>query len=265
MSDTFLNKYLVYIDSHDKQANEQHNDFSITVNIPKDVDQVCVLRSTIKKSYYLVQESQNTFTLNEGLTNTIIQIPIGNYSASSFRSVLESLLNTNSPNNWTYKVVYPNSSNSPSTGKYTFVCIEANPKFIFQKYLYEMFGFERDSTNEFISNQLTSKNIINFQLKDVLRIHSNIVNQDNNILQELSAIANDFSSIRYECNDILANSKNFNIKTNIFKFNILDEDANSINLSLNVLITLLFYKKNTLQDQANKLYLEYTKIQLLKK
>ena len=61
MSDTFLNKYLVYIDSHDKQANEQHNNFSITVNIPKDVDQVCVLSNDKKVVLSCSRESKHIY------------------------------------------------------------------------------------------------------------------------------------------------------------------------------------------------------------
>ena len=62
MSTKYINSQIVYIDSHDKLPNETHSDFSITINLNnKEVDTVCVLRAVIKKSYYLVNNGQNTF------------------------------------------------------------------------------------------------------------------------------------------------------------------------------------------------------------
>lgn len=266
MTEKYINRHLIYVDSHTKKANETHNNFTITANIPKEVDTVCVLRATIKKSYYLVQDGQNIFTLKEGSVNKQITVPIGNYSASSFRLVLEGLLNSNSPTSWAYTVTLPNTAVAASTGKFTYNCVGGNPSFIFTVYLYEQFGFDKNTTNDFINNTLTSANVVSFQLQDVLRIHSNIVNDSNNdILQEVSAISNDFGSLKYECSDIEANSKPFSIKTNTFSFKILDEEEQPINLSLNVLITLLFYRKNTTADQANKITLDWIKYQMLKK
>lgn len=267
MSDPYLNKQIVYIDSHNKQSGETYSDFTQVINLDKEVDQVCVLRAVIKKSYYLVQSGQNTFTLQEGSSTATITVPEGNYSASSFRLVLTGLLNGATMNGWTYSIALPNPATEASTGKYTFSCSGGNPSFIFTTYMYEQCGFEMNSTNTFTSNTLTSTTLVNFQLKDTLRIHSNIVTDSNtDILQEVTASSNsDFSSIRYECLDIQANSKPFNIKTNTFRFRVLDEDERVVNLSSNILLTLLFYRKNTVVDQANKLSIDFTKYQMLLK
>ena len=269
MSDKYINKTIKYIDSHNKQPNETHSNFSQVINIDKDVDTVVMLRCVIKKSYYLIQQGQNTFTLKEGSNTITIKFEEGNYSASSFKNILQQFLNLYSPNGFTYAVSLPNQLTEPSTGKYSFFVTgngSIQPEFIFTEYLYEMFGFESNSTNSFINNSLKSKNIVNFQLKDTLRIHSNIVTDlSDNILQEVtSSTTGDFSSIRYKCLDIEAHSKPFNIKINTFKFKVLDEDGLPINLSLNVLFTLMFYKKNSLTDIANKTNIDYIKFQLLK-
>lgn len=270
MTDKYPNKQFVFIDSHNKQSNESHNDFSVIVNLDKPVDTVCMIRAVIKKSYYLVQSGYNTFILQEGSSSATITLQEGNYSASSFKTIVQALLNTNSPTGWTYTISLPNPLTQASTAKFTYTVTGnsgVQPSFIFSNNLCEQFGFNNNTTNSFVSNTLTSSNVVNFQLKDTLRIHSNIVtDSSDDILQEVTASSNaDFSSIRYECLDIEANSKPFNIKTNNFRFVVLDEDKNTVNLSLNCLYTLIFYLKNTSADIANKISIPYMQLMSKKK
>lgn len=268
MSLKYLNSQQIFIDSHNRESGT-HADFTITVNLTnKEVDSVCLQRCTIKKTYYLIPEGRNTFTLKEGLQTAIISCPIGNYSATSFRTILQTLLNTNSPNGWIYTITLPNPAIQPSTGKYQYN-VTGNggiqPSFIFTTYLYEQFGFEENTTNTFENDTMTSVNVINFQNKDLLRIHSNIVTDlPNNVLQEVSGSSTpDFSSIKYECLDIEANTKPFNIKTNIFRFSILDEDNLAIDISLNVLYTLFFYKRNIIGDIASTTLIPFMQLMTL--
>jgi hypothetical protein len=268
MTSKYLNAQFIYVDSHNRLSGS-HNDFTYLLDLHNlDVDTVCCIRTTIKKSYYLVPEGQNTFVLIEGGNSVTLTIPKGNYSASSFRYVLLNLLNTNSPNHWTYAISLPNPQIEANTGLYTF-SVSGNtsqPSFQFTTYLYEQFGFEPNSTNTFSNNTLTSQNVLNFQLKDTLRIHSDLVGKDgkNNILQEITCLSPDFSALTYECQDIEANSRRISLGSNTAHFIILDEDAQAVSLSLNILITLLVYKKNTVTDTASKLGLEYMKFQMLK-
>jgi hypothetical protein len=263
-----LNGQHVYIDSHNR-TNGTHDNFNVVINLNnQDIDSVCLLRAIIKKTYYLVNNGQNTFILKEGAQTATITLPEGNYSATSFKNVLQTLLNNSSPNGFIYTVSLPNPINQPSTGKFTYTVSNnagVQPEFIMTTHLYEQLGFEENSTVQFANDILTSLYIVNFQLKDTLRIHSNIVNdQQDNILQEITAsTSQDFSSIRYECFDIEANSKPFNIKTNNFNFVILDEEKQRINLSLNVLYHLFFYKKNNSADIANNISVPYMKYMTL--
>lgn len=266
MSDKYLNKTIVYVDSHQRTSGS-HGDFTYKIKLDKkDVDSVVVLSSTIKKSYHLIEDGFNTFILKEGIIETTITIPIGNYSASTFKTVVQGLLNTNSPNLWTYAITLPNTATTAQTGQFTYTVSgnSSQPSFIFDKHLFEQFGFESSSTNTFVADTITSTNMVYFQLLDVIRIHSDLSHKGGNILQEISAISPDFSTLKYNCIDIDANSKNFTLtEQNIFEFTCLDEEYRRINLTLNVLITLMFYKKNTLQDQANALLIDYIKYKFL--
>jgi hypothetical protein len=264
MSDPYLNKQEVYLDSHNKLSGT-HNSFSIEIKLKpdKEVDTVVCKRATIKKSNYIVQEPENTFNLKEGLTIVPITVPEGNYSASSFKTTMIALLNTASPNLWTYSISIPTGISSASTGIYTYTCVGGNPSFIFTTNLYEQMGFEPNSTNTFASNTLIAPNVVNFQVKNMLRIHSNVCqNENDNILQEIVTTGSDFQSLKYQCVDIMAECKPFVNKNNIYKFEILDEDGLHVDLSLNVTITLMFFKKNTIIDDTCKMAQKYMDYQV---
>src|SRR5438045_2780450 len=101
--------------------------------------------------------------------------------------------------------------------------------------------------NHIIENKIQLDLQIWIKTKNIIRINKYIVNNNKkNILQEVSALNTDFSSLKYECIDIEANSKPYNRKQNTVRFTIMDEDKNLINLDLNVLITLMFYKQNNI-------------------
>ncbi len=264
MSDPYLNCQFIYLDSHNRLSGS-HSDFTIEVPYQFDqaVDSVVCVRATIKKSYWLVQVNQNTFVLNENGTPITITVPPGNYSANSFRYVLQNLLNAATLNTWVYTVTLPNPATQASTGQFTFTCVGGNPSFIFTDYLYDLFGFEPNTTNTFVSNTLTSVNVVNFQTYDLLRIHTDMIGtQKNNILQEVSTLSPDFTALTYECFDYHANSKPFHSGNRVYKFKILDEDYRPATLNLNILITLMVYKKNTIADRANLMSIEYMKYQL---
>ena len=95
-----------------------------------------------------------------------------------------------------------------------------------------------------------------FQSKDFIRIHCDFIdptkNIKENILQEISTQSPDFSTMKYECIDIEANSLPFKM-TNTFHFIIMDEDYKRMNLSLNTLMTLTVYKKNLMADKTNEM------------
>ena len=103
-------KKLFYVDSHNRLSGT-HSDFTIQLDLGiNNFDQAVVLQVNIPKSYYLVQNGRNTFILQEGIDQVEISLPIGNYSRSSFKAQLQTSLNSESPNGWTYTVNIPNAS-----------------------------------------------------------------------------------------------------------------------------------------------------------
>jgi len=116
---------LFYIDSH-KRINsiDSHGNFSFQLDMPigNNYDKVVLMQALIPKSYYAITDGYNTFTLQEGITTATITMPEGNYTKTTFATVLTTLLNNASismGNNFTYTISYPTIS-QPNTGKFTY-------------------------------------------------------------------------------------------------------------------------------------------------
>ena len=264
------NKRIFYVDSHQKlNATDTDTNFSYYFDTHGEkYDYVAVLQATIPKSYYLVQDGRNTFVLNENGNYVTITVPIGNYSRSSFRSVIQSLLTTNSPLGFVYTVTIPNVSNQADDGKYTFAVSDPLPiwpvQLIFTEYLYEQFGFNKNSTNDFVNLTLKSVNVVKFQLKDVLYIHSDISdNGTDDILQEILGVDSPtFGNLLFFNYSFEAYSKPITNMKNIYNFYITDEDGVPINLNgQNVVFTLIMYKK----DEVNRVVKNFLRLLALEK
>lgn len=246
-----------------------HENCQMELELPssEEFDRAVLLSCVIPRSYYLVQAPYNTFILREGIANTTITVAEGNYSFSSFRAYLQALLTSSSSQGWTYTISIPNTTNQPSTGKYTFTSSNNGASFIFSSTskLHEQMGFDLGSTNNFVGTQLISKNVVKFTLEDTLYIHSDLVTgQQDDVLQEIfTAGSFDFSSIKFqnytpiEYSKVLSTSNN-----NSYRFTITDEDDRIINLNgLNCVYTVLIYKNN----DVHNIQKDFIKYQLLKK
>jgi len=253
-----------------------HENCQMELELPssEEFDRVVLLSCVIPRSYYLIQAPYNTFILKEFTDETTITVEEGNYSFSSFRAYLEALLNASSARGWTYSVSIPNTTNQPSTGKYTYSLINGPPiifggefSFIFPSTskLHEQMGFDLGSTNVNIGTSIKSKNVVKFTLEDTLYIHSDLVSgQQDDVLQEVfTAGSFDFSSIKFqnytpiEYSKVLSTSSN-----NTYRFTITDEDDRIINLNgLNCVYTVLIYKNNDIHNVQK----DFIKYQLLKK
>jgi hypothetical protein len=99
------------------------------------------------------------------------------------------------------------------------------------------------------------------QLKDLLYIHSNAVgNTKDNILETVPGSGSDFSTLRYTCFDVEARAKKLTNKTTSYHFEVLDDDGNPVNLSLNILMTLMFFKKNDNAEVLDPMIIEGIKL-----
>jgi len=257
------NSRIVYINSRNRVSGDDSN-FLYKLDLPNNnnFDSVAVLQCVIPKTYYLVQRN-SYFTLSENGNSVLIEVPEGNYTRSSFRNKIQSLLNSDSPNNYTYTVTVPNTSTNPDTGKYTFTVSNnsgVQPILIFTDTLYEQFGFSLNTSNQFVNDTLESVNVIKMQVEDALFIHSNICgNNGNDILQEIYTTNNpDFSEIVFENNNVESYSKKLtNNSGGTYHFSLTNEDGQIMYLNGgNIVLTLLCYKKSNIFDVL-KLYLNY--------
>ena len=240
-------------------------DFSYQIGLPSGsaYDRVCILQADIPISYYLVPANYNTFVLSENGVSVTVTVPVGNYNANSFATVLTSLLNASSPNGWVYTVTFPSGINTVSTAKYTF-SVTGNSgqtaSFTFTNALYEQFGFNTNSTISFTSS-VVSANVVSFVPETSLIIHSDIVNDgETDILQVVFNNNNTpFSTATYQCSDVNSFSKPLRTtQSNVYHFSITDEHGRTIDLNgVNCVFSLVLYKQDNL-TQLVKSYMRNT-------
>ena len=138
----FINeKEIFYVSSVDRLSGSSSNflyKFAFSNNTG-NYDTVAVLSAAIPKSYYLISSYNDEFTLSENGTDVVITVTSGNYSLTSWKNTLTTLLNNNSPNGWIYTVTFPSPNSGSSTGKLTFT-VSGNsgiqPIFTFSEQLY---------------------------------------------------------------------------------------------------------------------------------
>ncbi len=238
-----INPYYVFINSRDRVAGTDES-FTYNIQFPEgfEFDRVVVLNALIPKSYYLIQAGplESTFILDENGVQVTINVPVGSYLLSAFRTTIGTLLTNASPNLLTYSLSYPASSGA-DTGKWTFTQTNGAivSSLIFNTHLFEPFGFLSGSTNQFTGTSLTSSTVIKLQAEDRLLIHSNICSnlaRDDVLVSINSTTAINYSSINYVCPAP--------------EYYSSDENNEIIPLNgLNMNITLLLYKKDPIYDQ----------------
>jgi hypothetical protein len=259
---------IYYIDSS-KRVSGSTSEFTYELNVNHDYDRAVVLQANIPMSYYLVRQNLNSFVVNENGTLHTITIARGNYSALSFKTILQTLLNSTCT--YTYSITLPNSLSEANTAKYTYQVTNNGghqPIFVFSdsSLVCEQMGFTIGEQYEFSANALESANVIKFVPEDTLFIHSNLIcDANNDILQEIyNNNSVQFSNIVYHCNgqpDFYSKPIREN-KSNIYTFKLCDENGQIINLNgLNLMITLLLYKRDT----TNEFIKEYIKYRISKK
>lgn len=262
-------KKIFYVNSANRN-NGTDSDFTYVFDLlSSDIyDKVTVLQMIIPKSYYLIQEGYNTFTLVENGVNIIITIPVGNYNRRSFQSVVQNILTSSSLNNWIYTISYSNSQTQTDNGKYTYNVSgnSSQPQFIFNTNLYEPMGFNKNSTNVFVGNNLVSTNVIKLQAEDTLYLHSDVcTNGNDSVLQEIFASTGEasYANIHFENYAVESYAKNLvSNHKNIYRFYLTDENDQPINLNgQNFQFTIMFYKENNIY----KLIKEFLKFEISQK
>jgi len=264
----YLDKQLFYIDSN-KRLTGDESDFTVKLNIDKNknFDSVVLLDISIPKSYYLVNDTNNEFVLDENGSQATITIQNGNYSRTSLATFVENALNTSSPNGYAYVITYTSIGTTVDTGKYTF-SVSGNagiqPIFIFGTELFEPLGFDKNSSNAFVVNTLESSNVINLNQEINLFLHSDICqSQDDNVLQNIDVVSSaSYQHVVFYNTNPDCYSKPLSSKTdNFFRFYLTDENDTKIDLNgQNMVFTVMLFQKNS----VSKLITSYIKLQTLR-
>lgn len=233
-----------------------------------DFTNVACVQAVVPKSYYTIPANRNFFLLTEdGLTAQVNLTP-ANYNVEQFRLELEYQLNTSSPQGWTYTVSFPGPS-EPQTNKYTFD-VSGNgglqPTFTMQEVNREVvrcMGFGVANFDQldydFIADQLTSINVINFNSNKYITIRSNICNNfgnadsDNSVLLNMDTANVPYGSvITYRMPDLNDGIRALtHSKANVFKFSIYDGEGNLLDLNgQEWKMTLYVWKHNPYYELA---------------
>ena len=256
-------QFLIHIDSHQRLSGT-HQDGLYKINIEngtiQDYDRVVLLSATVPKSYYAIEEGFNSFVLDENGATATITIPPGTYSANQFKDILPPLLNTASPNGWTYTMTF-----SQTTAKFTWTVTGnggVQPSFITSNNVVEQLGFVRTLTptaQYFSGDTLTSTTVIDMSPENNIFIRSEIcLGGDNNsdILQDLQGSGvPPFGQINYQCTELEGYSKGLNKSSDVFRFYITNEDDEGLGRRIlqlndkNWTATLLLYKRTTFFDK----------------
>jgi hypothetical protein len=183
---------------------------------------------------------------------------------TAFRYTIENVLNTSSPNLWTYTVTFPDSTDA-NTGKWTFK-VSGNtgqqPKIIVHNHCYKQFGFEINSTNSFVNDTLESTNVIYLQAEGILFLKSDLVAGANDELLKISAgNVPDFGTIEYTDQSPETYSKILSSSLNQTpRFTLVNADNIPIDFNgQHIIMRLLFYYESDVIESLR----DFMKLQVL--
>jgi len=248
---------LIYLDSEERISGTSSN-FSYAIDIPDGAkyDTCCVLAMTIPRSYYLIRSGQNKGILVLDGVEHSFEIPPGNYNADNFSETLLAILNGIAATA-AFTITF-----STITGKYTYAYSGLGDVAIVLRdpsRLGHQMGFDEISTNHFIREQnaciLSSKNVVNFVSTSTLFLHSDMVDDSTDILQEVYADNSvPFSNLVYTCRAPGMYAKKLrNNTSSLFNFSLCDEHDKEVDLNGHeILITLILYRKEDLTKTFQK-------------
>ena len=242
----------------DNRTSGTNSNFTIQLpNLDQRYDRVSLVSASIPKTYYNISAPYNTFTFQEGIQTLTITVPVGNYSFTSFASVVQSLLISNSFNSITY-VCIPNLT----LGKLQILSnnvIITTLTFPLSSNLYKNFGVNYISSNSFNSaTPFISLNVCIFTINTIM-INSSIVksvastNTASNILSMIGVNSSlPFSSIIYENFSPIDNSRECQVSTSA-SFVITDRDGTELDLNgIPCNLTLMIFKHDNTNEVIRK-------------
>jgi hypothetical protein len=247
---------LIYLNSEDRISGTASN-FVYAIDIPdgSKFDTCCVLSMTIPRSYYLVRAGYNRAKVIIDGTEYPFEVPPGNYNANNgsnnFATLLMAILLA--ATGITFTMTY-----SSVTGKYTYgYTSAASVAFVFEdpSRLGHQMGFNEVSVNHFQNGSLTSANVINFVSTSTLFLHSDMVDDATDVLQEVYADNSiPFSNLVYNCKVPGLYSKRLrNNTSSLFSFSLCDEHDKEVDLNGHEInLTLILYRREDLTKTFQK-------------
>jgi hypothetical protein len=219
--------------------------FRSVFNVPTESapKHIALVKCNIPKSYYLVNSTNNEFTLTLNNNSTTITLTSGCYNQRSFATELGTKLDLGVValgETGTFTISYPTNA-QPQTGKYTYTFngIYA-PTLTFTTELYACCGFAAASSNVFSGSSgsytISATQPSNLQLVSSLFIHADCVvnagDNGNSILDVVYGSGNpDYSNIIWENENFINGKKDFLIAGNSVEIKLLDFNNNYINLN----------------------------------
>lgn len=268
MSLMIRNKYTYHVNSLLRSSGDNNYDFRIQTNLPPqaDVDSICLIDCQIPKSYYVVQDGFNTFTLIEDGTPITVTMSVGNYNRKNFGGILASTLTAASLNGVSYTISY-DSSSVPDTGKYYYTLdsdvIAVSFRFSTINTLWQQMGFDAYSTNTFVGTDLTSTNVINLQSENSIFLLCDAINNnegDTTLAILYGSSNSDFSFISFQVTDVQAYMRKLVSVTNEIGFKLQDENGLPVKLNgVNITFTFIVFKAVYVLDRLERFFDGYSK------
>ena len=258
---TFLyDKTFIYHLNSANRISGTNGDFNVKVDLTgtgfsiTDFDSVCLLSASIPKSYYAIQDGQNTFTFREKNTSHPITIPPGTYSANTFASTVATLINNTTTDGNTYTMII-----DIKTAKFSISSSSADDLFYINpgNFLYNRFGLYKNVETSSIDGLgiLLSINVIDMSPESDLFIRSDIISggadANEDIFYDIQASnVPPFGRIQTIDSDPQQHSRVLNNTQDTYRFHLTDEFGNAINLNgLNWTATILFFKKSSIPQK----------------
>lgn len=252
-----------YIDSRLRETGTTSNfTYRLDIDATQNYDQCALVQMIMPKSFYNIGPRNNSFELyystSTGVNNIII--PVGNYNAYSLIRPIQNALNQASAllsNDYIFTISF-----NEITFKYDFKVtnsiwngtVPIQPSFLFSSKLHQMLGFEHDTSNTFVNNNLSSQFQINVSYTKYINVKSSLcLNQSNldgdntDTLQRVPMNdVVDSSKIIYNMVNLEESSRRLiSSKTNIFHFLFVDDHGDELEMNdQNTKLVVMLYKHN---------------------
>jgi hypothetical protein len=221
---------VVFINSKQRVSGSSY-DFHINLNdglLKAGKDEymrITLAEATINRSWYSIQEGDNSFIIRDNTTDITITLPTAYYTAIDIRSTLQGLMPS-------WLITYDRRTN-----KFTFTRPTDNKtyyKFVFSNTLNEMLGFSEDEEPTFTvaTPTITSSNPVRVNAENAVFIHTDLPRGKMSSLDNHSLTRRNFkestifASIPIQCAPF--DNIVYSMNSSIYSYSVVAQDINNI-------------------------------------